>query len=462
MNRKLSDNVRELRDCDCGVDWEGAVARGDLATLEQAASHSCPLMLWGRDPYRRAVVFGRLDVVEWLHARGYRPHSRSGVYAVAASQGDHRVLEWMWAKGVKGGWDSDVCRAAAANGQLRALKWLRSRCPPCPWAEDTCEAAASRGDLEALEWVRAQDPPCPWDAGACEAAARRSDRRALEWLRAQDPPCPWSAQACSGAASSGRLETLKWLRAQSPPCPLNEDAGFAAARRGDWETLEWLRAQNLPCPWGEELVRLAAAAGRLELVRWLRAQRPPCPWDETATAAAAEYGQLEALHWLVAAGCPWDPARCRSEAASALERVWPNHEYAAVVAWVDHHEGLGAPKSSAPRGRGLGPEARSQHRRRQPQIWTAEVRGWQAERALVFGSHGSAITFETGADGLIRYRLVLAGRGDCAGGTVEERSGGRAGFVPAAGALVSAAEIRRLFRKGGRLVVSRGAGLGAS
>jgi len=278
----------------------GAIARGNLRVVQEMfsadylPSHATEI----------AARFGHLDVLQWLHARGF---TTVLVCNTAAKWNQLDVLKWARAQVPPCPWSTETCKNAASGGYLPVLKWLRAQDPPCPWNFQTCDEAVLNNDMEVLQWARAQVPPCPWDIYACAIAAGRGDLDMLKWLRAQDPPCPWDTRTCDDAAKRNFLEILQWARAQVPPCPWSEMTCREAASEGHLALLQWLRAQVPPCPWDERTCEYAAGSGHLEVLKWLRAQVPPCPWNRE-TCAAARWGgrHMDVVAWALANGCPPD------------------------------------------------------------------------------------------------------------------------------------------------------------
>ena len=73
----------------------------------------------------------------------------------------------------------EACSRAAHEGRLEVLQWLRAK--GCEWNAVTCSVAAGRGHLDVLRWARANG--CEWDTGTCSAAARGGHLAVLEWAR---------------------------------------------------------------------------------------------------------------------------------------------------------------------------------------------------------------------------------------------------------------------------------------
>ncbi|MDE2101059.1 MAG: hypothetical protein KGL39_27680 [Patescibacteria group bacterium] len=158
----------------------------------------------------KAVVEGRIPVIQWLWGRG---HKLKELCHVAAKKGMLRVLRCGLNRGYElGVMEYDI---AAANGQLNVIKWLRAQ--GCPWDERVCVTAARRGHLEVLEWVRANG--CPWDELVCAEAARHGHLEVLKWARANG--CSFAQEPyniCHAGWANAQQEVLQWLKTNGCTC----------------------------------------------------------------------------------------------------------------------------------------------------------------------------------------------------------------------------------------------------
>jgi len=219
-----------------------------------------------------AASYGRLDILEWAHERGY---SHACSIATSTSAVDERT-----------------CSSAALGGRLNILQWLRAN--GCPCDERTCSSAAEGGHLNILQWLRANG--CPWDKWTCSRAAEGGHLNILQWARANG--CSWDEYTCSYAALGGHLNILQWARANG--CPWDEYTCSCAADGGHLNILQWLEANE--CDWDERTCSSAAGSGHLNILQWLRANG--CPWDERTCFSAVSCGHLNILKWACDNGCP--------------------------------------------------------------------------------------------------------------------------------------------------------------
>ena len=164
------------------------------------------------------------------------------VLYVAAWKGYLQVFEKYWSQGPQEKlsqlWDENNCRWAALYGHLELVKWLRAK--GCPWGTRTSSCAAIGGHLDVLQWIRSQDPPCPWDSkNVCYWAALEGHLDMLRWARSQG--CPWHEEMTYEAARNGHLKVLKWLIKEGCPYDLSK-CRRAAAWGGERtrKVLEWL------------------------------------------------------------------------------------------------------------------------------------------------------------------------------------------------------------------------------
>ena len=166
-----------------------------------------------RDILNAAASYGRLDILEWAHQRGYSHACSKATSACAAKQGQLRALIWLHDHGCA--LSSEVCINAAAGGHLNILQWARAN--EWQWNVDTCTYAAEGGHLHILQWARTNG--CPWDRDTCSRAAACGHLNILQWARANE--CPWDRDTCFRAADGGHLHILQWARTNG--CPWDEE-----------------------------------------------------------------------------------------------------------------------------------------------------------------------------------------------------------------------------------------------
>ena len=163
------------------------------------------------------------------------------VLYVAARHGYLQVFEKYWSQGPQEKlsklWGERTCGFAANGGRLEVLQWLRAK--GCPWGTWVSCGAAFGGQLEVLQWMRAQYPPCPWNSDVCSFAALGGHLEVLRWARSQG--CSWDERVPTAAAKNGHLKVLIWLIKEG--CPYDKSWCRGAAVKGGERTrkvLEWL------------------------------------------------------------------------------------------------------------------------------------------------------------------------------------------------------------------------------
>jgi len=300
--RDTADEVNPL--------WEPSVARGAarvgrIDMLEWLCARGCPLYEGVCDAAARG---GHLDTLQWLHEHGC---PRNDEICIAAAKGGNvAVLEWIHNNGFP--FDGTLLRVgacvfAATKGHLAAVQWLHAHRDILHG--DTFRRAVASKNRDLIEWLFAQN--CPWGSAVTGEAALTLDWDTLRWLHARG--CPMDTVSYVTALSAQRRDIVQWLRDNG--CPMTSMACVGASRIGDRETLLWLREQG--CAWDAMTCAGAATAGLWDTVRWLRER--DCPWDEWTTSAAAEQGDMDALAWARDQGCPWDARASRMAAYNGNE-----------------------------------------------------------------------------------------------------------------------------------------------
>jgi len=146
---------------------------------------------------------------------------------------------------------------------------------------------------------------------------------------------------CHKLAKAGDRAGL--LQSREEGCPWDQENGYhrhrdlccGPAAAGDLATLAWLREQGCPDPYWDLVIASAARMGRTNVVSWACAQG--FAMNKSAALGAAIGGHLQTLQCLLAAGCPWDPEKCRQMAC------WEGHEE--VAAWVEWSMSPDEPKN---------------------------------------------------------------------------------------------------------------------
>jgi Ankyrin repeats (3 copies) len=289
---------------------------------------------------------GRLEMMEWLHAKGLGACSLLTV-CTAARAGQLCVLEWMHQARINitnplGGEDMppvSAVDAAAEGGHLHVLKWLQAHASQDNAyfgggraSQDAMDSAASRGFLEVVKWLHVhRTEGC--SVKAMDGAARAGHLRVVQWLHAnRREGC--TKKAMDMAARYGHLDVVRWLHAnRGEGC--SSDAMDCAAAMGHLDVVEWLHANRSEgCT--NKAMDMAAANGHTDVVKWLHANRGEgC--TERAIDGATERGDLKLAMWLQAAYAPG----CTHAAMQSAARLGCIE----VVKWL--HESLGMPCSAS-------------------------------------------------------------------------------------------------------------------
>lgn len=255
---------------------------------------------WGVDLCCMVISNNRLDVLQWLHARGC-PIAPEAC-AAAARYGDVNVFRWC--AEVCGAWNPEWSLVAARYGHEALIRWMHYAQRPISLR--ICETAAQQGLFDVMKWAirlryaRPESGPL-----LCQWAARDGRVDILLWL--VDRGCHWDEATCEFAAGSGHLQTLQCARGMG--CPWDGRAPAAAARGGHLTVLQWIWSQADRPRWDEELFAEAATGGDRRVMRWLQSR---CPWDSRAFAEAAGNADLDTVTWLFEQNCPWDESVFRA------------------------------------------------------------------------------------------------------------------------------------------------------
>ena len=149
-------------------------ALGRLAS--EGDMHMFQYMLLEPNPFKctasaigKAAQHGHYPILEWAQCawppleRGWQGHEFAGIECLYAARGKRLdVVEWLMARGYE--LPSFFSDYMATEGNLRALKWDKKRHASNQWrTARTFWCAARRGHLHVMKWLRAQDPPCPLD-----------------------------------------------------------------------------------------------------------------------------------------------------------------------------------------------------------------------------------------------------------------------------------------------------------
>ena len=139
---------------------------------------------WTASAIGRAAQHGHYPILEWAQRawppleRGWQGHEFTGVECLFAAKGRRMdVVEWLMARGYE--LPHLFLEIMASDGNLRALKWEKKRNASMKWTSGIFTCAARKGHLHVMKWLRAQDPPCPLDPeNALRAIVRVLELRA--------------------------------------------------------------------------------------------------------------------------------------------------------------------------------------------------------------------------------------------------------------------------------------------
>lgn len=136
----------------------------DILTVFYAISNdNKPMILWleennchllAEKATAGAAAMGNLELVKWLHGRGYKCNERT--FALASYHGHLNVMKWLLDHDCP--WDEGTFNSAAKNGNLDNMKWLLEN--GCPWNLDTHEQAVFSGYSDNVIWLI--ENGCPW------------------------------------------------------------------------------------------------------------------------------------------------------------------------------------------------------------------------------------------------------------------------------------------------------------
>ncbi|GLC38689.1 hypothetical protein PLESTB_000590500 [Pleodorina starrii] len=172
----------------CPAAVDDTVACGNLAGLQFLMQQQQPEMKPSDGADILAAIFGRLAVLQFIHARGWPLRARAVAHR-AAGEGHLHVVVWaVETLGVTPDNARDLFDAVAGSGSMEMLIWLRERGWTCGC--DTVPYAVRSGCEEALEWlVLEQGCPLPANGELYDLAARDSDLAVLRCLHRLG--CPW-------------------------------------------------------------------------------------------------------------------------------------------------------------------------------------------------------------------------------------------------------------------------------
>lgn len=330
-----------------------------------------PRSVWIRPPRDAAVQAasqGWIEALECLYVAGCP--MTDGILVASAARGGHlEAIKWLRERiDPPCAWSSNAVRTAVEGDHMPTLAWLARA--GCPIGGTTYVEAAARGRTDLLRWLRCEPfahfdrhasmemlpelaDPCPWPAAAslyC-AAASGNHVSVLDWLCAQRVPlaAETAELALDAALSAGAVHAAGWLMDSAGHLVPQVQSMWFNVSEARVRPILWARENG--CAWDSTMCAIAAGFDRVGILMWLRAQCPPCPWqpcqwrssqrqsrgldahgDDSGDGCdhhgekesdagdpciqAALGGALDSLEWLVDAGCPHNPLRTMTMAAS--------------------------------------------------------------------------------------------------------------------------------------------------
>lgn len=241
------------------------------------------------DGINKAIVRGDLEMVKWLHGKGFTCSREVDPMEDAAKHGHLEILRWLYQNLPEESTSEEVMNIAAARNHLHIVQWLHThRTEGCN--ETAMVFAANNGHLDMVHWLYANRP----EYGANDTNAMTLNcQDAAEQLSLENGFLVTSAM--DFAAASGHLEIVKVLHEHQESCSVRA-MDLAAAYR-NLRVVQWLHT-NRPEGCSTNAMDLAAANGHLEVVQWLHANRlEGC--TESAVDDAAANGHLPVVCWLL-------------------------------------------------------------------------------------------------------------------------------------------------------------------
>ena len=269
------------------------------ATVYQAILKNhleCLKHLCNTDPHhyyeyiRIAAKMNRLDMVRYLHSKGYPWDVYTSQQAVQS--GHLEILKYLHENNCPV--DDMICDVAAREGHVEIIQYLHQL--HFPWDEVCCQEAAKKGHLHVLRYLH--ENGCPFDEMTFIHAAQAGSLELIEYLH--NHGCSWGKSACQGAIDFGHLDVLKYLHKH---VRLNNPLFcITAATNGHMHILHYLHESG--CPWNESACYAAANAGHFKCLVYLHEHG--CPWNEHANHIASYRGHYQCHLYMLMNGCPWE------------------------------------------------------------------------------------------------------------------------------------------------------------
>ncbi|GFR42628.1 hypothetical protein Agub_g3564 [Astrephomene gubernaculifera] len=215
-----------------------------------------------------------LDRLRWLWQRGY-PLRSSRAAACAAKQGNIAVLEFLLQEGIRPG--KRAAEFAAGAGRLEVLQWLQARgCLLKP--QKLLPFAARAGHLPVMIWLVETLGAELNSALSCAWGPEQGSSEVLRWLRRRRR-FSLGFICLRDVVLTGCEELLEVVAERGyPPMPADGSLYRAAGGQGDLAMLRCLR--RLDCPWGDALFDCVYEGCPLPVLQWLLDAGCPVKWYE--------------------------------------------------------------------------------------------------------------------------------------------------------------------------------------
>jgi hypothetical protein len=280
----------------------------------------------------RAVEYGRLDVLEWLHGLAHPPRWRGTLLHVAINRSQWSVAQWLLKHHPEACVDElPFCvTKVAAQGQLDLLKNLIAFRPDVlpPVAMDQ---AARNGHIQVVMYLH-EHTNATCTTAAMDGAAVYGQLNVVKYLH-ENRTEGCTAKALNNAAISGNLELVQFLHEQrSEGCTSNamDNAAYyghldvvrflhehrtegcttramdSAAKNGHLPTVQFLH-ENRTEGCTDEAIESAASNGHIEVVMFLHEKRQQSVQRSLTLRQAIQLGHVDVVRYLHSAmGLPFD------------------------------------------------------------------------------------------------------------------------------------------------------------
>ena len=250
--------------------------------------------------YNAAAQFGKVKILDWLHAQGYKPDApdwEKNPFNVLVRNAEEankpEVLQWLLDKG-------EVTEVAGnySMGKSDLVKWLVSNYPKLHYVLIT--DLVRKNDLETLKTI----PPEKLKEHVSligKTAAGTGNIPILEW--AKTVGLKPDSSLCRSAVDGGQLEAFKWVRAFGSE--FEKDLGYWAAQRSDIKMLQSLEDQGFVYNKKDDAILQAIIMsdheGKLDALQW--ATEKGFTWPGNARFLAANVSKNmdeESFQWVLA------------------------------------------------------------------------------------------------------------------------------------------------------------------